>query len=118
MATAHVAIATVTAIALFYAGFMNFTRHEVVIEAARTVRAPQSWIYPLGMILSAGALGLLLGFVVPVIGAAAAIGVVLYFGAAIAAHVRVDDYHLMPPAIFLTLAVATLALDVADGGLA
>lgn len=118
MATAYVAVATVTAIALAYAGYMNFTRNEVVIEAARTVRAPQSWIYPLGTILSAAALGLLLGFVVPAVGAAAAIGVVLYFSAAMFAHVRVGDYHLLPPAIFLALAVATLALDVADGGLA
>lgn len=118
MATAYFTVATLTAIALAYAGYMNFVGHEVVIEAAEAVRAPQSWIYPLGTILSAGALGLLLGFVVPVIGAAAAIGVILYFCAAIAAHLRVGDYHLLPPAMFLALALATLALDLADGGLA
>ena len=117
MEAAYFTLASVTAVALGYAGYMNFTRHEVVIEAARTVRAPRSWIYPLGTILSAGALGLLLGFVVPVIGAAAAIGVVIYFCAAIAAHLRVGDHHLLPPAIFLALALATLALDLADGGL-
>lgn len=118
MATAYFIVATLTAIALSYASWMNFTRNEMVLQAARTVRAPESWISPLGTILSAGALGLLLGFLVPVIGAAAAIGVVLYFAAAIGAHLRVGDHHLLPPAIFLALAVATLALNVADGGLA
>lgn len=97
---------------------MNFVRHQVVIEAARTVRAPESWIYPLGTVLSAGALGLLLGFVVPAIGAAAVIGVILYFSAAIAAHLRVGDHRVLPPTIVLVLALTTLALDVADGGLA
>lgn len=89
-----------TALALAYAGYMNFVRHQVVIEAARTVRARESWIYPLGTVLSAGALGLLLGFVVPAIGAAAVIGVILYFSAAIAAHLRVGDHRVLPPPSF------------------
>jgi hypothetical protein len=41
---------------------------------------------PFGTLLAAGALGLLVGFAVPVIGTAAAIGLVLYFLGAVGAH--------------------------------
>lgn len=118
MTIAYIIVTCVTALALSYAGFMNFTRQEAVIEAAERVRAPQSWIYPLGTILSAGALGLLLGFAVPLIGTFAATGVVLYFCTAIGAHLRVGDRHLAPASVFLLLGAVTLALGLADRGVA
>jgi hypothetical protein len=39
-------------------------------------RVPRSWIRPLGVVLAAGALGLLAGFAVPVLGILAAAGLV------------------------------------------
>ncbi len=66
-----------------------------------------------GTLLAAGALGLLAGFAVPAIGTAAAVGLVLYFMCAAGAHLRVRDYQLGNVAIFLSLAVAALAMDVA-----
>lgn len=42
-------------------------------------RVPRSWIRPLGVVLAAGALGLLAGFAIPALGILAAAGLVLYF---------------------------------------
>jgi hypothetical protein len=116
MTAAYTTVAALTAVALAYAAYMNFVGHESVIAVAERVRVPQSWMLPLGVLLAAGALGLLVGFAVPLIGTAAAVGIVLYFCVAIGAHLRVRDYQLGPAAIFLSLGVATLALGVADRG--
>jgi hypothetical protein len=59
---------------------------------------------------AAGALGLLVGIGVPVIGTAAAVGLVLFFVAAIITHLRARDYSLGPAVVFLLLAVAALVL--------
>ena len=117
MDVAYVAVTCLTAMGLAYAGYMNFVRHEIVIEAAQRVRAPQSWMYPLGVVLSTAALGLLLGLAVPIVGTAAAAGVVVYFCTAIGAHLRVGDRHLAAPSVFLALGVASFALSVAARGL-
>jgi DoxX-like family len=65
---------------------------------------------------TAGAAGLLLGLIgVPVIGTAAAIGLILFFVCAIYTHVRAGDYSPQFGLAngYLLLAVATLALDLA-----
>lgn len=117
MTTAYIAVTVLAVIALAYAAYLNFSRDELVTAAAKRVRAPESWIYPLGTLLAAGALGLLLGFAVPWIGTAAAVGVVLYFLCAVGAHLRVGDSRLAPAAAFLSLAVAALAVGLAHRGL-
>lgn len=116
MTAAFVAVTILTAIALAYAAYLNFARDELVTTAAARVHVSESWIYPLGTLLAAGALGLLVGFAVPPIGTAAAIGVVLYFLCAVGAHLRVGDLHLGPAAVFLALAVATLVASLIHRG--
>lgn len=65
----------------------------------------------MGAIEAVGALGLLIGFVVPQIGVVAAIGLVLFFVCAIPVHLRVRDFaHVPYPAAFLLLALGSLAL--------
>jgi hypothetical protein len=46
------------------------------------------------------------------IGTAAAIGLILYFVAAIIAHLRARDYSIGPAAAFLLLAVVALVLGL------
>jgi hypothetical protein len=46
----------------------------------------------LGTLKAAGALGLLIGIRVPLIGIAAAVGLVLFFVGAIVTHLRAHDY--------------------------
>jgi DoxX-like family len=61
----------------------------------------------------AGAMGLVLGIWWPLLGAAAGIGLVLYFVGATVSHLRVGDVKGIGPAAFiLVVAVAALALRV------
>lgn len=46
---------------------------------------------PLGIVLASGALGLLIGFAMPALRIAAAIGLVIYYVCAVSAHLRVGD---------------------------
>ena len=68
---------------------------------------------PLGTLLACGAVGLLAGFAVPVLGAAAAVGLVVYFICAVAAHIRVGDRQIGGAVFFLLLAAAALTTNVA-----
>jgi hypothetical protein len=63
---------------------------------------------------AAGAAGLLAGLLgVPVIGVAAASGLVLFFAVALAVHLRARAYRSLPsPLFFLALAAATLVLTL------
>lgn len=68
------------------------------------------------MLKTAGGLGVLLGIVVPVVGVASAIGLVLFFVCAVFAHLRVRWYATIAfPAAFLLLAVGTLVSRLAIG---
>jgi DoxX-like protein len=63
---------------------------------------------------AAGALGLLVGIRVPLIGTAAAVVLVLFFVGAIAVVISVRWYsHLPWPATYLLLAIGSLALRLA-----
>jgi hypothetical protein len=96
-----------------YAAFMNFSGAESVKVVADRVRVPRGWMVPLGTLLACGAVGLLTGFAVPVLGLAAAIGLVLYFICAVTSHLRVGDRQIGGPVFFLLLAVAALSINVA-----
>lgn len=114
MAIAYVIVTIVAAIACAWAAYLNFVRHESVIAVAERVRVSQSWMYPFGALQTAAAVGLLVGFAVPVIGTAAAIGLVLYFAGAVSAHLRVRDFQFGNAAMFLALAVAALVVALAQ----
>jgi len=107
-------IATIlAAVANAYAASLNFTGAESVKVVADRVQVSRRWMVPLGMLLASGAVGLLTGFVVPALGTAAAIGLVLYFICAVAAHLRVRDRHIAGAVFFLLLAAAALTTHVA-----
>lgn len=57
----------------------NFVGHDYPKSQADKLSVPRSWMRPLGALLAAGALGLLSGLAVPVLGTLAAAGLVLYF---------------------------------------
>jgi hypothetical protein len=105
---------TVLAVAanLFSAG-ADFVRYkQVAINMARA-GVPESWMTTLGILKTAGALGLLVGIGVPLIGVAAAVGLSLFFVGAVITHVRGRFYSFTLPVSFLTLAVAALVLRLA-----
>ncbi|GGR87205.1 hypothetical protein GCM10010252_27440 [Streptomyces aureoverticillatus] len=98
------------------AAVANFIGHDYPKSQADKLRVPRSWMRPLGALLAAGALGLLAGFAVPVLGILAAAGLTLYFVGAFCAHVRVQDRQLGPWAVFFCLAAAALAVNLAYHG--
>jgi hypothetical protein len=121
MQTAYLAVALVTVAANTFSGIAAMTRFAPVMRTLRPALAhagvPESWlVFPIGVPKAAGAAGLLLGILgIPLVGTAAAIGLILYFVCAIYTHVRVSDYNFQFGLAngFLALAVATLALDLA-----
>jgi hypothetical protein len=109
----YLVITIVAALANAYAASMNFAGAESVKVVADRVRVSQRWMIPFGILLAAGAGGLLLGLVVPVLGAAAAACLVLYFICALSAHIRAHDRGVGGAISFLVLAAAALAATLA-----
>ena len=112
----HVTYTVITILAVLaysYAACLNFVGAESVKVVADKVQVSQRWMIPFGMLLASGAVGLLIGFAVPALGTAAAIGLVVYFICALGAHARVRDRQIGAALSFLVLAVAALiaALD-------
>jgi hypothetical protein len=119
MLVAYVVVTVVAAIAYAVAAALNFNHNKSVAETAERLRVPVSWQIPLGFLLAAGSLGLVAGFALPVLGTAAACGLVLYFLCAAGAHVRVRDTRVLAWvnwAAFFSLAVAALVVGLAYRG--
>ncbi len=109
--TGYVVVATAAAAINGWAAATDFARTTTAVRNAEMVEVPVSWLFPLGALKAAGALGLLVGIAVPVIGTAAAIGLILFFVCAVFAHLRVGWYATIAfPATFLLLAVGALIL--------
>jgi hypothetical protein len=114
----YLVITALTIAAVSYAAYLNFTAHPMVIEVAERTQTSPALMRPFGAIFIAAAVGLAAGFKIPVIGTAAATGLVLYFICAVLAHMRVRDYRGIPnAAMFLALAAATLTVTIAYHGL-
>ena len=115
MFSAYVAVTLLAIAANAFAATLDFVRHKRVLINAARLGVAESWLTMLGILKAAGALGLLLGLIgVPLVGTAAAIGLVLFFVGAIIAHLRARDYSIGPAAAYLLLAVAALVLDLAS----
>jgi hypothetical protein len=112
MHVTYLVITILAAIANGYAASLNFVGAESVKVAANHVQVSAKWMVPFGILLASGALGLLIGLAVPVLGTAAATGLVLYFICALSAHLRVRDRHVGAAVSFLALAVAALIADL------
>ncbi len=112
MHIAYLAITILTAFANGYAATMNFVGAESVKVVADRLQVSQRWMLPFGVLLAAGALGLMIGLAVPPLGIAAAAGLVVYFICALSAHIRAHDRNVGGAVTFLLLAVAALFLSV------
>jgi hypothetical protein len=108
--TAYVVVAVLTAAASTSIATLDFIHSEWVLANMTKVGVPPSWLFSLGALKTAGSLGLLVGIGVPLIGVAAAVGLVLFFVGAIITHVRAHVYSFSFPAAFLLLAVGALGL--------
>jgi DoxX-like family len=96
-----------------YAATLSLVGAESVKAVADRLQISQQWMLPFGVLQASGAVGLLLGLVVPALGAAAAIGLSLYFICAVTAHLRAHDHQSGGALFFLLLAVAAVVTNVA-----
>jgi hypothetical protein len=107
----------VTVLAAAWVGFsaVSLLRGATwVVDSLTSYGVPSSWWPWLGAAKAAGAVGLLVGLFVPVIGVLAAIGLVLYFTGALITVLRARWYsHLPYPALYLAPVAAVLALSFA-----
>jgi hypothetical protein len=110
MFTAYVVVTVLTAAANTFAATVDFTRPAWLVANMAKARVPQSWLFPLGALKAAGALGLLVGIAVPPLGVAASVGLVLFFIGALITHVRARYWDVAAPVAFLLLAVSSLVL--------
>jgi DoxX-like protein len=114
MFTAYIIVTVLTSAANTYAAIVDFRRPQWVLDNMTNWGGSHSWLFTLGVLKAAGALGLLVGIGVPLIGGAAAIGLVLFFVGAIAVVIRARWYsHLPWPTTYLLLATGSLALRLA-----
>jgi len=79
MFTVYIIVAILAAAANTYAAIVDFRRPQWVVDNTTRWGGSYSWLSPLGALKAAGALGLLVGIVVPLVGMAAAVGLVLFF---------------------------------------
>jgi hypothetical protein len=118
MLTAYLVVALLAIAANAFSGVAALAHFKPIIPPMARAGVPESWLtFPIGTLKTLGALGLLLGLAgVPLVGTAAAIGLVLFFVCAIYTHVRASDYSpQFGLAIgFLSLAVAALGLGLAS----
>lgn len=112
MSIAHLLANLLTAAVMGATAVANLAGHDYPKRQADLMGLPRSSIRPLGTLLGAGALGLLAGLAVPVLGMLAAGGLALYFVVAFGAHLRVGDRHFGAWSVCFTLSVATLVLNV------
>ena len=116
MSITFVAITGLAAIANLAAAAVDFLRAKWVVDNMTKYGIPHSWLFPLGALKAAGAMGLILGAAVPLLGTVAALGLVLYFVGAVITVVRARWYsHIPAPAAFLLLAVGALVVRLAEG---
>lgn len=114
MFSAYIIVTILTAAANTYAAIVDFRRPQWVLDNMTKWGGSHSWLFTLGALKAAGALGLLVGIDAPPIGVVAAIGLVLFFVCAIAVVIRARWYsHLPWPAAYLLLGIRSLVLRLA-----
>jgi DoxX-like family len=110
---AYVTCTCLAALACAYAVYANFTGARFVTDTAARLGIPLWLTVPCGILLGLAGAGLLAGFGLPVLGTAAAAGLVAYFVIALAAHLRARDYQLAWALSYLSLGAAALATGLA-----
>jgi hypothetical protein len=118
MSTAYLVVTLIAIAANGFSGIASLLHFKPIIPPMLRAGVPESWLtFPIGTFKTAGAVGLLVGLVsVPLVGIAAAFGLVLFFVCALYTHVRASDYspQFFLAIGFLLLAVATLVLGMAS----
>ena len=114
MPIAHVVVTLLAAALVGFSAVSVFVGAEWVVRPLADYGVPSSWRIWLGTAKAAGAVGLLAGLFVPVIGIAAGIGLVLYFTGAVVTVVRARWFsHLVFPLVYAAPVAGSLVLAFA-----
>jgi len=114
MAIAYLVITILLAAIVLFSGVGKLRRDPRIVQVIHeVVGVPMKYFPLLASCEIAGALGLILGIWWPPLGAAAGIGLVLYFVGAVVSHLRVGDLKGIGPAAFLlTLSAGSVILRI------
>ncbi|CAM5533949.1 DoxX family protein [Streptomyces aurantiogriseus] len=111
MSTAYVVVTVLGAVLAGFSAASVFFGAEWTVKPLADYGVPRSWWLWLGVAKAAGAAGLLVGLLVPVIGALAAAGLVLYFLGAVVTVLRARWFSHVPfPLIYAAPAAVSLVL--------
>jgi DoxX-like protein len=118
MSIQHLATLVLEAVlALFtiFVAYAQATRMPAVVKSREHLHYPQ-WYWNLSTVLAVlGAIGLLVGLFIPVVGAAAILWMVAYFVVAVLTHLsRADVTGVVPALVFLLIGVGLAALRWGD----
>jgi uncharacterized membrane protein YkgB len=113
MFLAYVVITVLAAAANIYAATNDFRHLDWVLANMQKLGIEAKNLNTLGILKTAGGLGLLAGFANPMIGIAAGIGLVVFFIGAVIVTVQARWYsHLPYPLVWLALAAGSLLLRI------
>ncbi|MFJ8917312.1 DoxX family protein [Amycolatopsis sp. NPDC102389] len=114
MTTAYVIVTVAGAFMAAFSAASIFFRAKWVVQPLADYGVPRGWWTPLGVAKAAGALGLVAGLWVPVLGVAAGIGLVLYFAGAVITVLRAHwPSHVAFPLMYMAPVAASLVLGFA-----
>lgn len=116
MSTLYLVLVLVGGLANLGSGLGAVVRFKVILPLMDGAHVPRSMlVFPIGVLKTAGGLGLLAGLAYPPLGIAAAAGLVLFWTCAVHTHVLANFWpkETVGTFSFLGLAVATLALGLA-----
>ena len=111
MSVAHVVVTLLAAAMAGYSGVVVLTRAQWIIQALTDYRVPRAWWPRLGAAKVTGAVGLLVGLFVPIVGVVADVDLILCFTGAVVTVVRARQYAHVPfPLVYAAPVIGALTL--------
>ena len=114
MSTTYIVVTLPAAALVAFSAGALLLHAKWVVKPLAAYGVPRAWWPWLGTAKAAGAAGLVVGLVVPIIGVMAGIGLVLYFAGAVITVLRARWYsHVGFPLVYMAPVVGSLALRFA-----
>lgn len=115
MNIALIILTALLGLATAFSAVGKFSKNPKAVDMLRQLGITDSQIRMLGIVEVLGALGLLIGIWIPILGQLAALGFVLYFLGAMIAHVRAKDpmKDIAPALVLLILSIIVTILQFA-----
>ncbi|MFD6219607.1 DoxX family protein [Nocardia asteroides] len=114
MNTAYLIVTVIAALWVGFSALSLLRRAPFVVDPLIDYGVPQTWWTPLGLAKAAGALGLIIGLWIPLVGITAAIALILYFTGAVITVLRAHSYKTVAfPILYLAPVATALGLGLA-----